>query len=68
MYVKVLSVPNIVKLRQGVTCEAVNPQDGKWQGVVIEKLVDKGFLVKFRKSGNKEVRFWSNIDGEFVLS
>lgn len=57
MYVKVLPVPDIKQFQIGVTCEAINPQDGKWQGVIIEKIVDKGYLVKFRKSENKEVVF-----------
>ena len=55
MYVKVLPRPEISKLAQGTICEAINPQDGKWQGAIIEKVIEKGYLVKFRKSGNKEV-------------
>lgn len=57
MHIKMLDVPDVTKFQQGTICESINPKDGKWQGIVIEKLVEGGYQVKFRKSGNKEVSF-----------
>ena len=55
MYVKMLPIPDVSKFKAGVICEAINPKDGKWQGGIIERLVERGFQVKYRKTGNKEV-------------
>lgn len=61
MYVRLLPVPDQNKLIAGTLCEAICPDDGKWQGVVIEKVTDQGYAVKFRKSGTKHVNHNSNF-------
>jgi hypothetical protein len=55
MYVKVLPIADPAKFQPATLCECICPDDGKWQGAVIERIVDKGFAVKFRKSGVKHV-------------
>ena len=55
MYVKVLPIADPAKFQPATLCECISPDDGKWQGTVIERIVDKGFAVKFRKSGVKHV-------------
>lgn len=55
MFVKVMPVPDPAKFQPATICECICPDDGKWQGAIIERIVDKGFAVKFRKSGVKHV-------------
>lgn len=58
MFVKVMPVPDPAKFQPATICECICPDDGKWQGAIIERIVDKGFAVKFRKSGVKHVGFF----------
>lgn|SRR3990167_347290 len=55
MYLRVLPVPDPAKFHPATICECICPDDGKWQGAVIERIVDKGYAVRFRKSGVKHV-------------
>lgn len=56
IYIKVLPAPEITRFQQGVTCEGISPKNAKWQGCIIEKISDNGYHIKFRKSGEKEVK------------
>jgi hypothetical protein len=40
MYLKLLAKPNPSALLPNVYCEGINPEDGKWQGCVIERISD----------------------------
>lgn len=53
-YIKVAKHPDASQLAEGYFCESLYLQDGCWYPCMIERIFEDGYLVRFKKFGNKE--------------
>lgn len=53
-FVKVAKHPDASQVQEGYFCESLYTLDGCWYPCMIEKIVEDGYVVKFKKFGNKE--------------
>lgn len=50
-YIKVQKTPEINELTSGIFCEAIYMDDGRWYPCCIERAVEDGYQIKFKKYG-----------------
>lgn len=52
-FIKIAKHPDPSQLEEGYFCEALYIQDGCWYPCMVDKIVEEGYVVKFKKYANK---------------
>ena len=53
-FIKLSKHPDPSQLAEGYYCESLYTLDGSWYPCMIDRIVEDGYVVKFKKFGNKE--------------
>jgi len=52
-FIKIQKIPEPSELSSGTYCEAIYTEDGRWYPCIIERLVEDGYQIKFKKYGTQ---------------